>query len=46
MRVQVDRIRGLDQHLAPWHDSPAVKAFHDQLLEQLVLAFQAPSLDW
>jgi len=45
--VSIDRIRDLDHHLAPWGDSPAVKAFREQLLEQLLLVFQtAPSIDW
>jgi tetratricopeptide (TPR) repeat protein len=45
--VSVDRIRELDRHLAPWQDTPAVKMFREQLLEQLLIAFQAsPSLDW
>jgi tetratricopeptide (TPR) repeat protein len=45
--VSVDRIRDFDRHLAPWQDTPAVKAFREQLVEQLLGAFQAfPSLDW
>ena len=45
--VSVDRIRNLDRRLAPWQDTTAVKAFREQLLEQLLVAFQAsPSIDW
>jgi tetratricopeptide (TPR) repeat protein len=45
--VSVDRIRNLDRHLAPWQDTTAVKTFREQLLEQLLVAFQAsPSIDW
>jgi tetratricopeptide (TPR) repeat protein len=45
--VSVDRICDLDRHLASWQDNPAVKAFREQLLEQLLVAFQAfPSIDW
>jgi len=46
--VSVDRIRGLDQHLNPWGDVPAVTAFREQLTEQLLLAFSrsAQLADW
>ncbi|HEY2958745.1 MAG TPA: hypothetical protein VGM21_11145 [Actinomycetota bacterium] len=35
--VSVDRIRDLDQRLAPWGDAAAVRAFREQLVEQLLL---------
>jgi tetratricopeptide (TPR) repeat protein len=46
--VSVDRIRDLDQRLAPWPDAGAVRAFREQLVEQLLLAFQQSTLpvDW
>jgi hypothetical protein len=45
--VSIDRIQELDRELAPWGDTPAVKAFREQLLEQLLGVFQtAPSIDW
>jgi hypothetical protein len=45
--VSVDRIRDLDRHLAPWQDTPAVKAFREELVAQLLVAFHAsPSFDW
>jgi hypothetical protein len=37
--VSVDRIRDLDQRLAPWADAAAVREFSEQLIEQLLLAF-------
>lgn len=46
--VSVQRIRDLDQHLAPWGDAAAVKTFREQLIEQLLLAFHQSTLpaDW
>jgi hypothetical protein len=45
--VSLDRIREFDQHLASWQDSPAVKTFREQFLEQLLGAFRtSPSIDW
>jgi tetratricopeptide (TPR) repeat protein len=38
--VSVDRIRDLDQRLAPWGDAAAVRAFREQLVDQFLLAFQ------
>jgi tetratricopeptide (TPR) repeat protein len=42
--VSVDRIRELDRHLAPWRDAPTVKAFREQLMEQLLVAFHRSAL--
>jgi tetratricopeptide (TPR) repeat protein len=42
--VSVQRIRDLDQRLAPWGDAAAVKAFREQLIEQLLLAFHQSTL--
>lgn len=42
--VSVDRIRELDHHLAPWRDAPTVKAFREQLMEQLLVAFHRSAL--
>jgi hypothetical protein len=42
--VSVDRIRDLDQRLAPWGDAAAVRGFREQLIEQLLLAFHQSTL--
>jgi tetratricopeptide (TPR) repeat protein len=42
--VGVDRIRDLDQRLAPWGDAAAVREFREQLIEQLLLAFHQSTL--
>jgi tetratricopeptide (TPR) repeat protein len=42
--VSVHRIQDLDQRLAPWGDAAAVRTFREQLVEQLLLAFQQSTL--
>ncbi len=41
--VSIDRIRDFDRRLAPWASTTAVKAFREQLVEQLLVAFYPPA---